>query len=384
MANKVSTHTPAPGLVVPSPTVATPSGGLVPWRKATLRKAELAAADTVTLGANQQLMNRVLEGTGFLANVDIQVSAVNAANTAAVTFAADAPWNVLQNVVFKDVGPDLVNLSGYSLYLANLYGGYGLRDKSASTDPSIFSTTAGAGLTGGSFNFHLRVPLAINNRSLIGIMGNQDRAVKYELRTDVSPIASIYGVATDDPPAVTIQRMLDFCTVPAPTDSMRIPQEQLPPHYGVLHMLHELRSEADPVTGATVNHFLRGIGNTIRSIILVFRDSTGARSDAMLPNRINFRVGNDVVFSETPAYRRFIMLDQFGFDAPAGVLAYNFCADFGHGAGFELGDDWLDTRNVANAQFECSYPTFANTPGSLTIITDSLVIPDGMDISAYV
>lgn len=384
MAKTVTPLTPAPGVQVPTENLNPPSTGLVPWRKATLRKIEESAQDSFTMSGSQQLQNRVLEGTGFLAGVDLHFNAVTAGNALAVAYQPDAPWCALQNVVFKDVGPDTINLSGYALFLANLYGGYGLDVPMASTDPLLYALTDGAGATGGSFNFHLRVPLAINSRSLIGVMGNQDRAVKYELRTDIAPDTAVYSVLPTNPATVTLSRYLDFCTVPAPMNSYRQPQEQLPPHYGVIHMLNELRSEADPVSGSTVNHFLRSIGNTIRTIILVFRDGTGARTDAMLPTRISFKVGNDTLFSETAAHRRRVMYDQFGFDAPAGVLVYSFCGDFGQNAGYELGDDWLDTRNVANAQFVCSYPTFANSPGNLSVITDSLVVPDGLDLAQYV
>ncbi len=388
MGNNVQSVQGAPGVTLPGqPTSYSGRGGLVPFRKATLRKLELGVSgDAYVLGAAAQPVNRVLEGTGFLEAVHLDVQCVTAANAAAVAFAPDAPWNVLNSVVFKDVGPDTINLDGYSLFLWNIYGGYhnGLPLPTASTDPRVFSTTVGAVATGGSFRFKVLVPLAINPRSLIGIMGNQDRAVKYELRTDISPNASLYTVAPTNPGTVTLNRMLRFTTVPAPQSASGIPQEMLPPHYGVIHLANVLTSETQPASGAVLNHFLRSIGNVIRVIILVFRDSTGARSDAMLPNRITFRVGADAIYSETSAARRQLMYERYGFDAPAGVLVYDLMSDFGPRPGFELGDDWLDTRNIANAQFEMTYPAFANSPGNLQVITDSLVIPQGVDISQYV
>ena len=375
----------APGVTVASPDMAVPQGAaLVPFRRATLRKTEQGSSLTGTIAANSIPLNDVLEGTGFLESVDLFVDAVTAGNAAAVAYAADAPWSALSSVVFKDVGPDLINVSGYALFLANLYGGYGLRNPALSTDTNIYQLISGGGATGGSFRYHLRLPLAINDRSLIGLLGNQDRAVKYETRTDLASSASIYTTAPTNPATFQVRKFLQFATVPSPLSADRKPQEQIPPYYGVIHLLNELRSEAAPVSNSTVNHFLRSIGNTIRYIVLVLRDSTGARSDAMLPSRITFRVGSEPVFSETGAHRRKLMYDRYGFDAPAGVLVYDFIRDFTTNAGFELGDDWLNTQAVANAQFEVSYPTFASTPGTLNVITDSLVIPSGLDINAYV
>lgn len=379
--SRTSQPTGAPGVMPALPTTQPPTRGVVPWRLATTRKVQLAVQDSQNLTTSPVAMSRVLEGTGFLASVDIDVQAVAAGNAAAVAYAQDAPWNVLSNVVFKDIGPDLINCTGYGLFLANLYGGYGYRTPTASTDTAVYQAVTGAVATGGSFRAVLKVPIAINPRNMIGILGNQDRAVKYELRTDIAPSGSVYTVAPTALPALTVNRFLNFCTVPAGQNDSGQPQEQIPPAYGVIHTLTELTSESNPVSAGISNHFLRSIGNTIRTVILVLRDSTGARVDTMLPSRITLRVGDDTIFSETGAHRRQTMYDRYGFDAPPGVLVYDFTQDFGRESGFELGDDWLATRNIANAQFECTYPTFANSPGTLKIITDSIVIPAGMDLS---
>jgi hypothetical protein len=382
MPAKVASPTGAPGIQQGQINTNQPvSSGVVSFRRASLMKVEPAQQDTLAFGSPK---NSVIEGTGYLCGIDLDIQAVAAGNAAVVAYDPDAPWNVLQSVVLKNVGPDTVNVSGYGLYLANLYGGHGYRDPATSLDTNVYQLLAGVGGgLGGSFRCPLRVPVAINRRSLIGLLGNQDRAVKYELRTDLAPSASVYTVAPTVVPSVVVSKSLAYATVPAPMDDNRRPQEPMPPHYGVIHTLQELQSEANPVASSTINHFLRGIGNTIRCMILVWRDATGARNDTLLPNKITFRVGSDAVFSESAAHRRQVMRDRYGFDAPAGVLVYDFISDFGMDAGFELGDDWLNTRDVANAQFECSYGAFG-AAGSLKIITDSLVIPANLDLSAMV
>ena len=379
MANKVIG---APGIVPPTPnTNPQSSGKVIPWRRATMLKYELGPVDAVPVATPH---NKVLEGTGFFLGADVEVQAITAGNAAAVAFKPDAPFSALTNVTLKDVGPDLVNVSGYGLYLANLYGGFGQRIPTASVDPLVYHATAGAVATGGSFRYRLRVPAAINPRALIGLLGNQDRAVKLELRTDTAPTASLYSVApTAAPTTYNITRHLWYATVPAPTDERGRSQESVPPFYEAFTTLTELQSESAPVSSGTIQHFLRGIGNTIRFMILMFYDSLGARSDLMIPNRLTFRVGSDPIFSETSAHRRQIMHQEYGFDAPAGVLAYSWMNDFSHDAGFELGDDWLNTRNVANAQLECTYPVFVNTPGTLRIVTGSLIVPEGKDLYPY-
>jgi hypothetical protein len=254
-----------------------------------------------------------------------------------------------------------------------------------SLDTNVYQLLAGiGGGVGGSFRAPLKLPVAINPRSLIGLLGNQDRAVKYELRTDLAPDTSIYTVNPTALPTVQVNVHLHNATVPAPVDENRRPQEPMPAHYGVIHTLNELQSEASPVASSTINHFLRGLGNTVRYIILVFRDPTGARNDAILPTKIALKIGSDTVFSESSAHRRQIMRDQYGFDAPAGVLVYTFAHDFGPFVGYEMGDDWINTRDISNAQFECSYGAFGAGNGSLKVIVDQLMIPDRMDLSGQV
>lgn len=390
---QVSKITPAAGVTLQgTPTTQPGKGGMVPFRTATDRKYEIGSADTLVQTAAQQLLTRVLEGTGYLSSIDIDVTSVCAGNNAAVAWAADAPWNILQNIAFKAIGPDLHTITGYSLYLLNKYGGFGVRPGDVgpgfvSVDPLVFFTSvAAAAGNGGSCHFTLKLPCAINPRNLIGLMGNQDAGTKYQLTTDISPIAANFTVAPTNAGTITVQRFLDYCSVPAALDAAGMAQQQVPPSYGVLHMANELRSEANVVSGATVNHFLRSLGNTDRLFILVFRDSTGARADACLPTRITLRVGADVKYSESSAHRRKVMFDRYGFDAPAGILVYDFISDFvgAVGSGFELGDDWFNSNNIPNAQFECTYPVIGNTPGSLTIITDQLVIPSNLDVKSFV
>ncbi len=384
MAQKVSGTGVAAGVTQQTVPANTGASGRVMFRKATRRKVELASQDAVVFTAGMQPMTRVLEGTGYLEGVDIRVSCVTALNVAAVAYNPDAPFNAIQNYAFKAIGPDIQNLDGYSLYLLNLYGGYGFPDPATSLDPLIFQQIAGAVGNGGTFNFTLRAPLSISDRNLIGIMGNQDQGTKYQLTTDIAPDATVYAVLPTAPGTVTIERFLNYCSIPASVDANGVPQEQVPPAYGVLHMANVLVSEAAPTTASTRNHFLRSLGNTDRVFILVFRTAAGARTDLMLPTQLTFFVGSDVWFSETSAERRHIMRKRYNIDAPAGVLVYDFVQDFVERAGFELGDDWFNSTNVPQAYFTCVYPAFAGGPGTLQIITDQLVIPPAVNIAAAV
>jgi hypothetical protein len=149
----------------------------------------------------------------------------------------------------------------------------------------------------------------------------------------------------------------------------------LQPGYGTLHFTTVTTSDASPLGGSTVNHYLRRIGNTIRFIILVFRSNAlRASAETNAPTLLTFKAGDDTIFTETWAYRKSLMFERYGFDMPSGVLVYDTMHDFGPFSGFEVGDDYYHTQALVNAQFQISYPAgYGATGNSLTIVTDDLV-----------
>jgi hypothetical protein len=376
---------PAIGGPTVNPDVSNEPGGRIPFRRATTRRVSLIDQTVAALTTSQQPIEVQIEGSGYMSGVRLDVYATTSGNAANVAFTEDAPYSAIASVVLRDVNGELVNLSGYDLYLANLYGGWlGYQLDSASTDTKIFNKITGSGSTGGSFRFGLLVPTAINDRDLIGIVGNQDRAQKYSLRTDLAASSAIYATAPTTLPNVTIDRYYESYAVPAATNANGAAQEQIPPKFGVLHFLTRSVSPSVPQGGATVNHYLQRLGNTIRFMVLVFRSNgTRANAENNLPTRISFKLGDVPIFNETPAYRRRVMYERYGFDAPPGVLVYDALQDFAKLAGYELGEDYWWTNGLNNAQFEITYPSgFGGANNSLTIITDDLLVPPGVDIYA--
>lgn len=392
---------PVGGPEVPTSNANEP-GNTIPFRRATTvrtQNIDTTAIAAPGLTAAQQNIEITVQGSGYVYGIDLDVQVTTAANAAAVAYAEDAPWSAVASVVFRDVQGELVNLDGFSLRLANLYCGYRTnREDSASTatvaaaaagsqgslDTGVYQQIGTAVATGGSFRFHLWVPVATNMRDAIGLLGNQDRAMRYQLRTDLAPIASIYTVNPTAQGAVTIRRTYHSFAVPGATNANGARQEQVPPKFGVLHYTTKNRNVALPAGGSTVNHPLARLGNTIRTLILVFR-SNGSRATAEtnIPTLITFKLGDVPIFSETPQHRRALMYQRFGFDAPAGVLVYDAISDFMIAAGAELGEDYWWTNGLVNAQFEIVYPSgFGSTNNSLDIITDDLQVPSGLDLYA--
>jgi len=377
------------------------SGGLVPWRRATTPRTAISVTTSKTMTAGTQPVTEQIEGTGYIVAINLEVVNNTAGNAAAVAYFEDAPYSVLDSVSFSDSGGESVNLSGYELYLANKYAGYmNGRDEGnlvttlGSADTNVWQKTSGAGATGGSFRFHLLVPIALNPRNFLGVLGNQDRAMKYQLRSDIASGSAATGgpVFTTAPTSfvtLTINRTYINVTVPAKQNADGAAQQQLPSKFGVIHYLTRSVMSAAPLGGSSVNHYLPRLGNTVRVLIVILRSNTGAATprataESNMPTRVQFQLGDTPIFQESVQYRRRLMYQRYGFDAPAGILVYDFMTDIVPWvSGAELGVDWLWTNGLANAQFVNTYPSgFGSTANSMVVITDDLLIPPGVDVYA--
>jgi hypothetical protein len=333
-----------------------------------------------------QNVDVVINGSGYIYGIDLFISgAVDDNGAGVVAFTEDGPWSAIDSIVLRDVNGELVNLSGFHLRLLNLYGTWRRNLETGSADTNVFNLVVGNVPTGGTFAAHLFIPVGINRRTLLGILGNQDRAQSYSLRTDIAAEGSVFTVPPDTTlPAVTLERTYENYAVPAPTNAAGAQQQQFPDDFGVIHYLTQSVNPSPPAGGATVNHYLARLGNTIRLLILVIRvDGGRAAAEAAMPSRISFLLGDTPLFVETTAYRRMLMFDRYGFDAPDGVLVYDFMTDIIGHAGDELGSDYLFTNGLVNAQFQITYPTAVGSSGnSLTVLTDDLQIPPDVDIYA--
>lgn len=376
----MASQTGTPSVAVPTPPGLKGDGEqIVPFRVATLERSDRLPIISGTITTAQQPQQQVLEGTGYLYSLWLELVATAAGNAAAVTFTEDGPWSALAQIVLEDPTGIIFNLSGFNAYLANIaMGNYA--GQTPDNNAEFFSATTGGGATGGSFRIPVHVPAAINRRTLLGLLGNQDRAVKYQLRNDIAPSTAIYGVSPTTLPPYVLNRQMSFYTVPAPQSAAGFRQEVAPRGYGTVQFWTQTVAEAPPQPGSTVQHNIRRIGNTIRNMILVFRAGAGATPRALAQtnvNNIRLTVADAAVFNEAYQYRRLRMFENYGQNWPVGVLDYDFMHDFTAKAGYELGDDWLNTQNVNTAQFEVTYLAGYTAGGSLQILTADLLLGGG-------
>lgn len=355
-----------------------------PFRGATIERTDQLDNKVYTMTTLDQLVEIQIPGRGYIYGLDIQYQGVTSGNSANVTFTEDGPYSSQTQVQFRDVNATLQDNDPWTQKQVSKYGGWELFNNESSADTLIWSKTTGTGGTGGSYNFHLRYPIALNRRNLWALQGNQDRSQTYWTRSNIPASGTIYGTAPTTLPNVTQVRTYESYIVPNATDALGNPQETYPPFFGIIPFITRSTSPQPPAGGGVANHILQRISTTVRLMVLILRSNgTRANAEANQPTLIVMKVGDQPFFNETPAYRRKLMYDRYGFDAPSGVYVYDLLHDFAAVAGAEYGNDWYWTQNLVQWEFDITYPSgFGTTNNSLVVCTSDMTIPNGMALYA--
>lgn len=391
----VQTPAAAPPLMPPAATTTQPQSGTVPFRQASIQKSLILQTTTpVMLTTSVQQGPYTVNGEGYIEELNIRLSAATAGNASnnIVAFTEDGRKASLFNVIFRGPGGDFVNVDGPTLGWYNDYDGKTMDPSQSSADVALTQAVASSAATGGSFVAWYRVPMAIGFRNLVGLLGNQDRTAKYNERRDLNASAQVYSTAPSTLPTVNITDYYTERVVPAAADNFGEAQQQLPASYGIIHYLMSEVAAVPPTTGK-IFHYMTGLGNTWRRLILIFRQGTaGSQTRSafealanvnVTPMAIAIKLGDNTLYDEDYAYRRYIMYRRYGWDAPNGVLVYDWAADFGVHSGEELGDDFLNTQNVTNLVVIPTYPANTTATGnSLTVLKDTLYVPSQANLPA--
>lgn len=291
---------------------------------------------------------------GYMRALWLDISAAGGANTEA-TYAGDAPFNAIQEVTLLDTNgaPIFGPLSGYNVFLSNLYGGYAYQQ-----DPrSLGNYNAGA--TSGNFRWQCRIPLEISHHDATGCIGNQNAAAPYRMRLTVAAPATIYTKAPGTYPTLTITPVLEAWSLPNAVDALGRPQAQLPPNYGTVQYWSE-RVQTGVSEGQNTVQVLR-VGNLIRNLIFIARktNATGTREDAIWPltPTLNWdarQLNNDMLqYRENVSYEPLESIPTQG--RPAGVLAYTFNRTVQGRAGDEKPFLWLPTVEATRLELSGSF-----------------------------
>ena len=336
-----------------------PAPVLMPFTRVAKEHTEAIAFDqsTVMTAASQGPYSIEVPATGYLRSVLLVVNVTG--GVGASTAAADGPWNVLTNVTLTDAGgaPIIESVDGYELYLIAKYGGYAF-----SSDPAAQASYTNTISTNGNFSFVLRVPVEVG--SGVAALANMNAAQPYRLNYRVNASTTVYSVVPGTLPTVRVRAVLESWTAPA--------DDSKPPLYGATQLWSKQVYNIN--SGANTTRLQR-VGNTMRNLILIHRDNTGARVTAMMPDPLILAFDQRQQHVTPRAVRSLYLTERYGYAGiDAGVDPIDYTHDWdGHPGGAELHDLWLTTSQATRLEIQGSY---ANA-GTLTVLTNDLVLPAG-------
>lgn len=254
------------------------------------RKVDKATYDqTRTLTAStQDLPVYECDPNGFLRGMYLVVQCTTAGNSAAVTFAANGPFNVFDSITLNDTNnkPILGPFTGHDLYLVCKYGGYSQVDDMKQSP--IYSATTGTGATGGSFTFILPIPVEISRRDGLGALVNKSSSSTFDVTLRLSANATIYGTPPTAAGSVRVRIQQWGWMDPNAADMRGRPVAQNPPANGTT----QFWSKQSYVQNAGAYNFrLTGMDGLIRNLLFILVDGSNSRTqgDADFPDPFNMQ-----------------------------------------------------------------------------------------------
>lgn len=338
----------------------------VPFLAGSWEYTEFMAQDVVTLGANSAEFQHNITPGGFLRGITFSVTSTGGVLGTTATLAPDAPFSILSSMTIESIDgtPILYPMYGYSYYLVSRWARPW--DGDAVNDPAYSD----------SINPAFRMRFFVESRMTIGVLPNTDARAQYRLRYTVAGLVAsgsngLVSVSTGvTAPAVTINLYLETYAQPPATDYSNNPIAQVPDGMSLQRFVSHQSGDAMNTGNSTIKE--NRVGNLIRNLIIINRNSSSARVDLTADPAI-LRVDNTQLWSQYRDRWDFEM-DRFGkqdnaslydSDRPTGVYVYFRY----HNPGVMDGNYWLPTTEATYLQFELNGGAAS---GTLETITEDL------------
>jgi hypothetical protein len=282
---------------------------------------------------------------GYLAGAIITVTATAATNAATVAFKADGPFAVLSSIIFEDIGGKQVlgPITGWNLYVLNRFGGfvYNADIKANAT----YSVTSGAGASGGSYRFAMRLPIQVRRRDGMGALPNRNASATFKIKMVISPIADVYSTAPTNAPSINVQvEQHGWAT----SDNRDYKGSAVAPTPNGVGSLMYTDLETIQLGAGKFNQRMSTFGGLLRLLVFELRDSTGSRAqgESDWPTLFEVEIDKVKVYSRSPVVWDTLMAEDYGLSNTAesatatntkinGVKVLHWLDDFGLQPGAE-------------------------------------------------
>lgn len=349
------------------------SSANIPFEMGSNWYSEKVFTDTFAITASQgnEQVHNITPG-GFLRGIRLIFSSTGGVIGAGVV-AQDNPWSLFLSISLENIDGSPIDypMNGYAYYTQNYFG------QMWKGDPAKRASFASSVNPGGE----LFIPAEI--RDTVGVLANTDARALYRIRYTPAASTSLFSTAPTTLPTVTVVGFLETWAQPDLTDLHGRTIQQTPDGLTVAHIL---RHQVITLLAAGADNLvqLTNMGNEIRNITAILRDSNNARQD-YFSDPIRWRLDQRSLHVRSPQ-EQFEQMNDF-YDGlgngtttrPTGVYVWPRYRR----PGDMFGEFWLPTTNASYLLLESLTPAgAANLPGSIEIITDE-VIPVGAMPAIY-
>lgn len=363
MANAPALAAAPPPAQLPQPqTTLEPAGGPFIRYAQVGRKAQyLLSGQSLTA----LIATPLVATQGYIAGYRLRFQASGGTGTVAVA-SADAPYNLVQNMVFKDAyGVTLLSGSGYSmLHLVPKWSGqWSIGLGAESSNLPSWSAIANTG----NFAFATYLPLQYSKAN--GLIAGANAAAVPSLQMQLT--TAVYSTQPTTAPTIEIDNDNDFYWLPAGTNI-------LPPGLGTTCQWVEQTANPTIGTGSTTTVQVPRMGGYLHTIILVLRDNTNARIDAW-PTRIQIAI-DGVIYVDSRSEQIFDdMYQQFwGLTRETGVMVITRknCLSQNNLGLFDTGEQYISSNPGTQLTVGGTWGTITNSPAQLYVVMGQ-VVPAG-------
>lgn len=307
---------------------------------------------------------------GYLRGLNFYITSVTGGTLTSGVVAADAPYNVIQNLYLRDpFGQPIIQADGYSLFLLNLYGGQ-VGSLNFGNSPASLPSFAAASATTGAFSMRLYIPLELDSSGYCSLP-DMNAASQPQVQVQTNPSSSVFGAFTGTAPTLTFAMDEPFWMAPVDNPAAA------PADVGSSAQWSVSKAAAGVGSAQFQRIQLPRVGTYIHTLILVLRDSTGARVDQWPAADLALWFDGVPVLFETFNERVDQMYTQFGVTRPTGVLVYTFRDSI---QSFVSNGDTYDllapTTPATLLEVSGTFGTIANAPATIQAITGE-VYPQG-------
>lgn len=360
----LQTAQPALGTVSRQPqTTAEPVSGSAPFTRMS-RKMQILGPVSAGLTFGSLFTPSIKPAGGYISYYPLYFTATGGTGTVAVA-SADAPWNAIQNVFLRDpFGQPIIQADGYSLYLIDLYGGQS--GALGFGNQSIQNPSYQAVQTNGNFTGRVHLPLQLDSSAYCSLPA-MNAASQPSIWVQLNPSSVVYTTPPTTVPTLTLQLDEEFWA--APVDNPQF----APPDVGSSAQWSVTKAPTSIASAQFQRLVLPRVGTYTNTLILVLRDSTGARIDAYPATDLSLWVDGVPHIYETFLERQDKMYAAFGVTRPTGVIVYTFRDSIQ--TFVSTGDTYdlvLPTSPATLLESVGTWGTISNAPAQLYQITGEL------------